>query len=256
MPASPSQNNGKNKSGSHNPWSEPSNNPDPQDTLGSCLLFTFNPYPGFDNQGNPNREDVRKLGAGARGSSNDEHFWMDQIQTSYVAKAWEHKPGEAPVFVPKQVRIPYVVRDQDDQLVLDYLLVGYVKPVDPPSGWTPPAQNDPDWGNQNPRFDVGLLGRTIMVDLYPKQDVKQNVLIWGTSRPEHGWPTNPNAFFDGDPTLMPARDYSDVRKRIWEFRDLHYQIEKSLVMTHAARMSNNTWRLGKVIIGYEGGAGW
>jgi hypothetical protein len=218
----------KNESKSHADWGRGGD--EPQETLGEELLFRKNPYKG-----------AKKLGAGARNTGgSDEDFWMALIQTSYhpsthtVQVQWRH--GTTPHTIRKAARIPYLVKDHEDQLALDHLLVGYIEP-DTTATATPLAKN---WGRNNPDSDVGRLGRLIMVELYPGRG-------FGESWPLANWPNNFNE--------QPANYNPAANPVSWDFRSAPCRVEKSVLVEYAAKIGGNT-RPGKLLVGYEGSGGW
>lgn len=222
----------RNDSSSHSDWGRGGN--DPQEVLGEELLFRKNPYRG-----------ARKLGAGSRhgGGSADENFWMALIQTSFhpsslvPALTWDHHGSSKTI--RKAARIPYLVRDQEGQLALDHLLIGYIEP-DTATTATPLGS---DWGQNNPDSDVGVLGRLIMVDLYPGRTNP-----FGKSLPLSTWPN----VFDEDPMVyVPG-----TARTPWKFRGVDSRVEKSVLVSYAANMGGGLVRPGSVLVGYEGSGGW
>ena len=234
-----------NASTSYNDWDRhPSNNPNRKtlDDLGDKILFDFNPYPSSPTAYNQ----VQKLGAGAKGGggANDPEFWMNFVQTCVfpVLEGWDHD-GTTPVYVRKAARIPYLVVDAEGQLTIDHLLIGYVQP----SG-SATAASPPDWGFNPPLKDAARLAQLIVTDYYPSH--ASIASLWGKCCVPSDWPDS----FDENP--VPRVGYGlNVRPRPWRFRSAQHQVEKSVLMHHAAKFGN-TYKLGKILIGYEGGGGW
>jgi hypothetical protein len=231
---------------SHNKWSHASGGDDPQDFLGEKILFTFNPY---GDASEPTDLHIRRLGAGKAGG-NDADYWMSLIQSSYDAgspASWGHQNGavgkaKQTYSVVKALRIPYIVPDGEKRMMLDHLLIGYILP----SNATLNAFAS-DWGNASPRKDVGVLGRLIMVDLYPKQTVPD----WGVAWPSYQWGNDAQVF---DPDPAPLTGYTQS-ERYWSVRGVDHRVEKSLLFTYTAVTANGPVRA-QLLIGYEGSGGW
>jgi hypothetical protein len=224
----------KNNSKSHSDWGRGGD--EPQEVLGEELLFRRNPYKG-----------ARKLGAGARlTGGSDEDFWMALVQTSYHPATppvpWEH--GGTNHTIRKAARIPYLVKDDEGQLALDHLLVGYIEP-DTTTTVTPAGRN---WGGNDPESDVGRLGRLIMVDLYPGKRFDTPGHSFGNSLPLSSWPNN----FNEDPVVyVPS-----ATPAFWPFRGVPCRVEKSILVDYAAKMASGVHNPGKLLVGYEGSGGW
>lgn len=228
---------------SHNQWRK-TNTPQPQDDLGQAIIFDYNPY------GN-GIADVLKLGAGA-GFGNDADFWLDCVQTAYypgtpgsgtvdAPEEWEHREGEAKLEIRKALRIPYVIKDRQQHLTMDHLLVGYAEPT------STAKASVGTWGATTPRSDVGMLGRMIMVQHYPNDPDNAGSAInrtFGTALPAATFEANP------DTTTRYV-----VRPREWKFRGVQRRIEKSLLITYSAVLASGEYA-GRILVGYEGGGGW
>ena len=185
----------------------------------AIMLRSRNPY--FKNSGGPTfgTDSVVQASAG----------WPERVQKDFSGPQWSFQ-GRS-FTVEKAIRIPYVVRDLDDNCVEETLLVGFQRL--PRSG---PNLMPWDLGDTEPAAtqNLVLLGRTITTLCKPREAADAALR-------NQNW--NDTGKIDDD----------GVNK--WEFRDRLTRVEKVLRILYGVKDGTEQLRA-FLYVGYEGGGGY
>ena len=226
------------RANSHSAWnnSHAAEQGEPQTLLGGLILLsqpftvsgtTYTPWNLYGG--------AQRFGAG--GGNGDKDFWEEMIQNDYRPQAWQHR-GQA-VQIVRALRIPYVVQmgPGKSRTALDHLLIGYTDL----SGTT--TLGGGTWGANSPHQnnDLGYLGRLIAVDLNPSEDKSQIGYQW----------------IDRATASQDPEGYDTPAPKTWAFRGVPHNVEKSVrIPFNSSIPGTNQFRVGSILVGYEGGGGW